>query len=965
MRLLTTLLLAALLPGLAHAQARRAPTIPALIVAEEARAPVVLESAAIAIEPAGGMVRTTVSMEFRNPNSEVLEGNLQFPLRPGQQVVGFALDIGGNMREAVAVEKERGRQVFESIEREGVDPGLLEQTQGDYFRLRIYPLPPKGTRRVRIDLMEPLQRRGDGSAVTLPLSFASALETVPLRATSPGGVTVVGALDPLQLGRTSPTEYVGVLQPGNFDPQRGLTLVFADAALPIAQREVHGGVTYFATEVRIPVQSRPRALPSRIAIVWDSSLSGAQRAHDLEFALLDRYFAATRRVDVDLIRLRDVEERSKRFTVRGGDWSALRQELEATVYDGATRGEFTPVTGAREYLLFSDGLFNYGGPSAPVLAAKQRLYAIRAGASGDSARLSALANAHGGRLIQLDDGEQLTSAADALLHDATRVVAVDGVGATDLVWESPFPLDGFVRVAGKTREATPRLTLRLSGPEGHSKVETVLSSTAAGRMAARLWARYRIAELQSAPELNRAAITRLGAEFSIVGPHTSLIVLERPEDYARHGIAAPPELQAQVASVTRAAQASKAKETSERLDRVAAQWSERITWWEKPFPKDKRSQVPAAVADGAPSPPAAAVGNVAPAPRGVRNAPAQAGTSELDRVSVTGSRIRQVDAEGASPVMSLQEESADEEGSTAAIRLQPWQPDSPVARRLRTASADETYRLYLDERTRASQGTAFYLDVADILFEKQQPALALRVLSNLAEMELEDRHILRVLAYRLMQANRPDLAIPVLERVLAIGGEEPQSYRDLGLAYAANGERQTAVDHLYEVVARPWDGRFPDIEVISLAELNALVATSPTPIDTTRIDPRFKRNLPVGLRAVLSWDSDNSDMDLHVTDPNGEEAFYSHPLTYQGGRMSRDFTGGYGPEEFVLRNPVPGKYKVQVVYFGDRQQIVTGATTLQVWLSTGFGTALQQDQKVTVRLTEKRDEIFVGEFEVR
>ena len=239
------------------------------------------------------------------------------------------------------------------------------------------------------------------------------------------------------------------------------------------------------------------------------------------------------------------------------------------------------------------------------------------------------------------------------------------------------------------------------------------------------------------------------------------------------------------------------------------------------------------------------------------------------------------------------------------------------------------------------------------------------MLSNLAELDLDNRHVLRVLAYRMMQAGRADLAVPVLEQVLAMGDDEPQSYRDLALAHAALGHRQEALDLLYEVVTGTWDGRFPGIEITALAELNALVATSPTPLDTHRVAPEFLRNLPLDLRAVLSWDADNSDMDLWVTDPNGEKVYYQHKLSYQGGQISPDFTGGYGPEEFALRIAKPGKYKVEANYFGDRQQVVTGPTTLQLWLSTRFGTRRQQDQRITLRLTERSETVLVGEFEVK
>jgi hypothetical protein len=303
--------------------------------------------------------------------------------------------------------------------------------------------------------------------------------------------------------------------------------------------------------------------------------------------------------------------------------------------------------------------------------------------------------------------------------------------------------------------------------------------------------------------------------------------------------------------------------------------------------------------------------------------------------------------------------------TTAIIQLQKWLPDSPYAARLRNASSNDVYRVYLDEKPSYPNSTAFYLDAADVFFDKGLNALGIRILSNLAEMDLENRHILRVLGYRLVQAGQPKLAIPIFKKVLVLSPEEPQSYRDLGLAYAADKQAQLAVNTLYEVVTRPWHGRFPEIELITLADLNSIVATTTEKLDTSRIDPRLLKNLSLDLRVVLTWDADNTDIDLWVTDPDGEKAFYGHRLTVQGGRMSLDFTGGYGPEEFSLKRAKPGKYTVHAQYFGDRSQNVTGATTLQVKLTTKFGAVDQQEQIVTMRLKGRQETVFVGEFEVK
>jgi hypothetical protein len=181
--------------------------------------------------------------------------------------------------------------------------------------------------------------------------------------------------------------------------------------------------------------------------------------------------------------------------------------------------------------------------------------------------------------------------------------------------------------------------------------------------------------------------------------------------------------------------------------------------------------------------------------------------------------------------------------------------------------------------------------------------------------------------------------------------------------------RRQAVERLYTVVTGAWDARFADVDLIALGELNAVVdkaRRAGRPVDVRAIDPRLLRNLPLDVRVVLAWDADNTDVDLHVIDANGEEVYYGHNASYQGGTITRDATGGYGPEEFALKVAKPGKYRVEANFFGHRQQVLTSGTGLMLWLSSGFGTAAQKDQRTTVRVRSERSErIVVGEFEVK
>ncbi len=933
---------------------------PPLVTAAGAEVPVRLEHAEVAVETAGSLARTTIVLTLRNPNGRRLEGNLDFPLRPGQQVTAFALDIDGVLRDAVPVPKARGRQVFESIERRNVDPALLEQTAGNHFRLRVYPLPPRGARQVRLVIDETLRRDGKDWRLDLPVPLLAEAPAFSLRVAGDKPPGIRGAFSSLRLQRDG-FGYSAEVKRSAIDPRHGLAVLFPAVTTPQVHAGVHGDEHYVMAELPVATASKPRVIPGDVVLLWDASGSGRKRDHGSELQLLERYFRAMGTGRVHLRLLRNVGEDGGDFAVRGGDWSALRAALSKVVYDGSTDlADWAPVAGAGEYLLVSDGLQDDGDHAMPSLAKGQRLYTLAsAAASADATRLAAVAEARGGRLVSWQDSGDLDTATRVLLRDATHVVVVQGQGVDAPVAQSRWIDDGVLRVAGRLHAPKGAIRVTLDGPGGKREIVVpVSSSDEPSTQVPQAWAAWTIATLAAEPERNRAAIARIGGEFSLVTAGTSLLVLDDPADYVRYDIPAPPALQSEVERIREGREGKRASARQARLDLVANAFAQRVAWWQREFSKGNPPSTPMPKASEGD-----ALGTIAVA--GNREARARMQLAAAAPAAAMSARTAVMAPPPPPPApQPALAKSISPGGNAAVIRLQPWSSDAPYARRLRDAPGSQLYALYLDERDSHATSTAFYLDVADLLLQRGQRDLALRVLSNLAELELDNRHVLRVYGYRLMQAGDYPHAIRLFRQVLEMAGEEPQSHRDLALALAADGQRQEAVRRLYDVATGEWDPRFGGVELVALNELNQIVATSPQPLDTSFVDPRLLKAMPLDLRAVLSWDSDNSDMDLWVTDPNGEKCFYAHKETWQGGLLSNDFTGGYGPEEFVLRHAKPGKYKVEAHYFGDRQQIVTGATTLSLKLSTGWGMARQRDRSVTLRLAGKDDSVLVGEFEV-
>jgi uncharacterized protein YfaP (DUF2135 family) len=143
--------------------------------------------------------------------------------------------------------------------------------------------------------------------------------------------------------------------------------------------------------------------------------------------------------------------------------------------------------------------------------------------------------------------------------------------------------------------------------------------------------------------------------------------------------------------------------------------------------------------------------------------------------------------------------------------------------------------------------------------------------------------------------------------------------------------------------------------IIAVVEREKLVLPRAIPLD-----PRLRKLLDVDVRIVLTWDTDNTDMDLWVTEPAGEKCYYGYNRTSMGGRLSHDFTGGYGPEEYMVRHGQTGAYGIQANFFGSRSASLTGPTTLQATVFTHFGRPNEKRQSLTLRLTDQREVVDVG-----
>jgi len=577
--------------------------------------------------------------------------------------------------------------------------------------------------------------------------------------------------------------------------------------------------------------------------------------------------------------------------------------------------------------------------------------------------------------VRFGSRADLLKALDALVYDGATCLEKARTEASRLGKDENFEVFVFTDEIDLAAVAKRRVRVRKLGAG-----EKAPGEAKGGRLLATAWAADFIADHAGDAARMKNEFLALGRKYGVASPVTSLIVLERLDQYLTYKVEPPKELSFHDEWVKRRAAdddpIDAARAATEHKAQLLRLWEERVKWWKDPIPPKKTprsglfdmaaAQVVAATPVGR-----AAAGPVATA---ALRCPPTGGAGPRATLRTAARDAADVECECAADD-SAGKSAEEGHGAGATVKIAKWDPKTPYLTVI--GAAKEPYAEYLRQRDVYGQAPSFFLDCAGWFFKAKQRLLAIRILSNLAEMKLEDAALWRTMGWRLREAEAYEEAIDVFRHVLEMRGEESQSKRDLALVLTESGKAKKDLARLteavrllhaaaFEPVARRSARRGNDMQasVMALEELNGLLAwavANGLKLDVPTMDPAFRRDLPLALRITLSWDVDETDVDLHVLEPDGEEAYYGHRRTSSGGFVSEDVTTGYGPEEYLRKQADKGVYKILAHYFASHLQALTGAATVTATVYTDWGTSAEKREVLSFRLDKPKDKCPIGE----
>ncbi len=810
-------------------------------------------------------------------------------------------------REARMVPREQAQIAYGETVRRRVDPAIMEWAGAGVFSARVFPLAPHKLHRIVIGYDLDLTRIGNELEyrLELPPKVPSSIVDISVADRSTATTTPAATAQP-EPGRR--LYHFDTVQ----DP--AITVrVSGDAAPVLANSDSTGA--FFAT-LATPTLPRVAASTSDSAVfLVDTSLSSNPDRFNVWLKLLRAVLESNRgslkRFDVLFFSV-DAHWYKPGFIDNTPDnvdallTFANELALEGATDLGAALGEASHpawlggAASRHDLFLLSDGAATWGEANLHAISRRLdrtgglagSLFAYQTGLAGtDTTALAHLARATGGAVFSVTGESEIQRAATAHNARPWQLVAVEVTGASDVLIAgrpaSLFPGQSLLVVGRGSIAPNAELVLTLEQAGRRELVKTRLGQPLGSLLAPRAYGQVATGQLEELEAATQSAATAYATHFRVTGRSCSLLMLETDQEYQRFGL--HPEVDESIIRSTPAGAlfAKTMAQTFATLGDPKTAFLAMI---------DKLARLPNA-----------------------RLQPSPAYLAALAKMPASDFVV----------------------------------PSAPLATRLR-------------DKRQLSPQLAHMLAKHDLDYDaisndanarlkRSSNADVLKGLSSLVEENPGDAVLARDVGFSALELGLRAQAYHLFRRVAESRPHEPQTYRAMAQALAGMGKLDLAIAYYEIPLMGQWDPRFGDLKTIVeidylrfLRKITTGNASTNEPANEqasvmayarTRLGELTRKvNLPkADLVISITWNTDNTDVDLHVTEPGGEECFYSHRKTRSGGELTQDVTQGYGPEMYVLPHTRRGQYLVRAHYYASDRNRTSARSKVYVTMIENWG----------------------------
>jgi hypothetical protein len=910
-----------------------------------------LQGCQVAVKVDGFRARVLIDYYYHNDRPQQLEGNfkLQLPAEASPYYFAFGQSVllnestndlpfirykesletekediaqvraetWENVKEAVIAPREKAAFAYTQTVKRKVDPALMEWAGPDIFNCRVFPLMPGQTHRITIGYDVNLAEISDVRSLDLPIP--QECQATMLDVDIARNKNLIYRFSPEVKLETSDER----IRFHSDDFNEESITISCSTDKPVVIYGDHKNETYFAASLSLNLPDKIHSISSDKAILAiDYSLSSNPDKFNIWLKLAESILSENKN---------SIKKFNVLFFSVGSSWwkedyientpenieellaYAHQIALEgATDISGALKNIYTKADKQTDVFFLSDGAATWGEDGASVISGQIvpgiEIYAYKTGIEGSNNRLlEKITGMSGGSFFTVSSEQEVSKASTAHLRKPWKLEAISAEGCSDLlIAGNPsyiYPSQQLVL----TGRGKPSGEIRIKVSQGAFSPEYVIDTDIIieSELASRLYGQIATGLLEEVGTRAEQYSLAYATEFSIPGQTCSLVMLESDFDYDRHGIKA--ENHGMIV-------------LSSEVNKIIRLNKSQLSF----------------------------------------NQPKEELISQLEKLSETdGNGIRIP-----SCINALIDDLPDN-----AFQIKE-QKHNIIPFNRNKLSKDLLY-CYQQENLDYEKITA----EAETRKNEAGKESALLVLSSLAEKNPGNTVILYDIAYTALEMDLPSDAYFLLKKINRIRPYEPNTYLGIAQVLSAMNNDRLAMIYYEIAVNTEWPATFTDFRAISQRDylhfLRIQKRNKQSEIPLRVLEARSKEleneiaEKQASVVSCIMWNTDNTDIDLHVTEPDGETCNYSNRETRQGGRLSQDVRTGYGPEMYTCEKADPGTYNVKVNYYSGDQNRTSSRTRVYATIYLNWGKPDEKVIRKAITLKETRDTQDVMDFYVK
>jgi tetratricopeptide (TPR) repeat protein len=569
--------------------------LPQITFSDKVTTPLELQSHKCSIQIATPLALVTSVLTFVNNNSRTLQGELVFPLPDDATVVGYALDVNGTMVDAVPIEKEKAKVVFEDAVRSGKGASVVEMAaKSNSFKTSVYPLHPNATRTIKIVYNLPVGTLDNQNVIQLP--FGTPSESVSVTANiewknaAKVNVHLVKGAERVEANTQINLKDVNVES----------IVISTENTLKDNQVTVEGD--YFCARIKVEQpQEKSVEQPNHVQILYDASYSRRDQ-HSKDTNLLNDVLNKLNPKQITFTAF-SVDPRPSITCENIADFLT---QFEKVVYDGATNLETVEHSLDENVdfcILLTDGIHTLGEEVNPESVYSVPMYIVTTTQTSNNHLLSHMATKSGGAFLNattMSNSQIANKIGTPVLFFLVADYEPDQF--EEVYPNEPVTLEagGFLHLFGKVKGSGGEIAVSFKYGRDVLETREIQVGPAAkldsvkDKIIPNLWAKQKLASLSAFPHLFGKELRDLAMEWKIVTANTSLIVLEELDQYLKHDITPPESLESVYKAFKQQKQSEKQsieQKQQEKIRRVVSMWASRVEWHKKDYKTEIENKI--------------------------------------------------------------------------------------------------------------------------------------------------------------------------------------------------------------------------------------------------------------------------------------------------------------------------------------------------------------------------------------